>query len=264
MYTVYTRKCVEMITAGVHTKGMIRYRGEGNLMHIKGSLCVVLIASIFILPACYYESGHYDPVYDTGYIDADEHIFIGYELSPQSTYRVELKTFFGDADLIIYDAQGDVLVSSSEFGHVIDEVIFTVDDFNYEIEVHGQLRSEYQLFIEQLHSDSIGLSTDYDGVEFNISIASFTGEIFSILDSIPIQVSHAYDFLIIRPVADPIWLDITPTGTLNDNSATLFINILETEFPSANNFATLLLQAKDVEGKVDVYKEVDIIYRVTN
>lgn len=232
-------------------------------MHIKGSLYVVLIASIFILSAC-YESEHYDTTYDSGYVGADEHIFIGYELNPQSTYRVELRTFSGDADLAIYDAQGEVLVSSSEFGNIIDEVIFTVDDFNYEIEIYGQHRSEYQLFIDQLHSDSIGLSTDYDGVEFNIDIASFNGEIFSILDSSSIQVSHAYDTLTITPVPDPVWLDVTPTGTLFGNSATFSINILETEFPSANNFATVLLQAKDSEGKVDVYKEVDIIYRVTN
>ena len=232
-------------------------------MHIKSALYAVLTASIFILSACYAPE-HDNTAYDTDYIEADSYRFISYELRPYTTYRVELETFSGDADLTIYDAHGEIVVFSDEFGNIIDEVIFTVDDYNYKIEVYGHHSSEYQLFIEPLPYNSIGLSTDYDGVEFNIDIASFNGELFSILDSIPIHVSHAYDFLTITPFPDPIWLDITPTGTLYDNSATFSINILETEFPSANNFATVLLQAKDSEGKVDVYKEVDIIYRVTN
>ena len=164
----------------------------------------------------------------------------------------------------MYDADDELVVYSEEPGVYDDVVIFTAGDYDSIIEIYGHHSSEYQLFIEQLHYDDIGLSTEFDGVEFNIDRGNFTGDLFSILAAKPIQVSHVYDYLTITPVPDPIWLDVTPTGTLYSESSSIMIKILETEFPAANNFASMLLEAQDTDGKVSVFKEVDIIYRITH
>ena len=65
---------------------------------------------------------------------------------------------------------------------------------------------------------------------------------------------------------DPVWLDVTPTGIIyaspGNDSATVSVNILETAAPSATNYAAVIVQAEDYYGKVNVFKEVDINYRV--
>ncbi len=45
---------------------------------------------------------------------------------------------------------------------------------------------------------------------------------------------------------------------------TVSVNILETYSPAAINNAWVIVQAEDYYGKVNVFKEVEIIYRVIN
>ncbi|WP_455375607.1 hypothetical protein, partial [Kaarinaea lacus] len=64
------------------------------------------------------------------------------------------------------------------------------------------------------------------------------------------------------------WLDVTPTGTVYASSpgdgTMVLVNILETNSPATNNFAAVRLHAQDFAGKVSVFKDVDVIYRLIN
>jgi hypothetical protein len=42
------------------------------------------------------------------------------------------------------------------------------------------------------------------------------------------------------------------------------VNILETASPFTTNYASVVVQAEDYDGKVNVFKEVDIFYRIVN
>lgn len=232
-------------------------------MSSKGLLYAAIIANIFLLTACDYSEHNYS-TYDSDYIASGEYKIIYDEFIPDVTYRIELRTLSGDADLAVYDADDELIVFSEEPGTYTDEVIFTASDYDSIIEIYGHHNSKYQLFIVELPYDDIGIDTEFDGVDFDIGSGNFTGELYSVLATKSMYVSHDYDLLTITPVPDPAWLDVTPTGTLYDNSSTIAINILETQSPAANNYATVFLEAQDVDGKVSVFKEVDVVYRIRN
>jgi hypothetical protein len=229
----------------------------------KGLLYAAITANVFLLSACDY-SEHDQTTHDSEFIASGEYKTIYDEFVPYATYRIELRTLSGDADLAVYDADDELVVFSEEPGIYSDVVIFTASDYDSIIEIYGHYNSEYQLFIEELPYDDIGLNAEFDGVDFDIGSGNFTGDLYSILASKSMHVSHDYDFLTITPVPDPAWLDVTPTGTIYNNSSTITINILETESPAANNYATVFLEAQDVSGKVSVFKEVDVVYRIRN
>jgi hypothetical protein len=229
----------------------------------KGLLYAAITANMFLLSACNYSEHDHTP-YDSEYIASGDYKTIYDEFVPYATYRIELRTISGDADLAVYDTDDELVVFSEEPGVYTDVVIFTASDYDSIIEIYGHHNSEYQLYIEELPYDDIGLNAEFDGVDFNIGSGNFTGDLYSILASKSMLVSHDYDYLTITPVPDPAWLDVTPTGTLYNNSSTITINILETESPAANNFATVFLDAQDVAGKVSVFKEVDVVYRIRN
>lgn len=235
-------------------------------MYSNGLGGTALITLFFGLSAC--QDPHYDTHHDTGYITSGEYQYIDYSFDPYETYRIELITYSGDADVAVYNEYGELVVFSDEYSTRTDEVIFTADNGNFDIEIYGNFDSEYDLYIEQLPYYDIGLNTDVDGIEFNIDSNAFTGDNYSILATKSFQVNHEYDSLTITPSPDQIWLDVTPTGTVyfdpGNSNMVVSVNILETTSPSTNNYASVILQAKDYEGKVDVFKEVDIIYRVFN
>lgn len=221
----------------------------------------------FILSACHepYGESHY---HDRSYVDNGEYKNINYIFEPYETYRVELVTYTGDADIAIYNEYGDLVVFSEEYSDNVDEVIFTAGHGSYDVVIYGNNYSEYELFIDRLPYDNTGLSVDMDGVEFNIDPGTFTGEIFSTLATKSFNVSHAYDTVTIRAQPDSAWLDITPEGTLyhSDYSgeALITIGILETESPALNNFASVMVRAEDYLGKVNVFREIDVVYRLVN
>jgi len=235
-------------------------------MYSNGLRITALISFFFGLSACH--DPHYDTHHDTGYITSGEYQYIDYSFDPYETYRIQLITYSGDADVAVYNEYGELVVFSEEYSTRTDEVIFTAYNSNYEIEIYGNLGSEYDLYIERLRYYDTGLNTEVDGIEFNIDGNAFTGDIYSILASKSFQVTHIYDSLTITPSPDPIWLDVTPTGTVyaapDNDSTTVSVNILETASPSATNYAAVIIQAQDYDGKVSVFKEVDIIYRVIN
>ena len=235
-------------------------------MYSNGLRLIVLITLAIGLPAC--NDPHYDTHHDTGYITSGEYQYIDYSFDPYETYRIELITYSGDADVAVYNEYGQLLVFSEEYSTRTDAVIFTAGDLNYQIEIYGNRNSEYDLYIDRLSYYDTGLNISMDGIEFNIDSNIFTGEIYSILATKTIQVDHDYDSLTITPWPDPIWLNVTPTGTVyaapERDSTTVSVNILETTSPSATNYSSVVVQAQDYEGKVDVFKVVDVIYRVIN
>lgn len=235
-------------------------------MYSKCLPAIALTALVFGLSACH--DPYYDTYYDTSYVAPGEYQYIYYSFNPYETYRIELITYSGDADVAVYNEYGELVVFSDEYSTRTDEVIFTAGNDNYEIEIYGNLGSDYELYIEQLPYYDTGLNTDTDGIEYIIDSAAFTGDIYSILATKSFQVSHEYDSLTIAPSPDPVWLDVTPTGTIynstGNDSTTVSVNILETASPSARNYASIIVQAEDYYGKVNVFKEVEIIYRVIN
>lgn len=232
------------------------------VMTRKGLLISVLAVSVFNLSAC-HDGSRDHRTYDTDYIASGEYKVVNFQFVPGLSYRVDLVTYSGDADIAIYNDYNEQVVYSQEYGTDTDSVIFTADDHTYDIEIYGNYSSEYQLYIEQLPYDYNGLVTDTDGMEFNIDANTFTGELYTILASRSIQVSQAFDTLTITPLPDAPWLNVTPSGTLYDNSATVWIDILETQFPSTNNYAAVRLRATDLDGKVSLFKDIDIYYHVT-
>ena len=228
---------------------------------------ILLFAFSFILSAC-HDPHHDHSRYEYTYIEPGETRIIRYPFDSYETYRIELFTYSGDVDLAIYNEHDELVVFSDEYSTDLDWVVFTAGNYNYEIEIYGNYGSEYELTVERLPYDYIGLETAVDGIEFIIDRDSFTGDIFSVLEFKSFWVSHAYDVLTVIPDPDPVWLDVTPTGSfygsLNNNSVDISVNILETDSPGKNNFASVFVQAEDYLGKVNVFKEVDIIYRVIN
>ena len=231
--------------------------------HLSG---IALITAVVVLSAC--QDPYYDTHYHSGYLAPGEFQYIDYYFHPFETYRIELITYSGDADVAVYNEYGELVVFSDEYSTRTDEVIFTAGNDNYQIEIYGHLSSDYDLYIEQLPYYDTGLNTDADGIEFNIDSNVFSGDIYSILATQPFQVSHEYDSLTIYPSSDLIWLDVTPTGTIYSStgydSTTVSVNILETASPSSTNYALVIVQAEDYYGKVNVFKEVEIIYRAVN
>ncbi|WP_455209554.1 hypothetical protein [Kaarinaea lacus] len=227
---------------------------------------IALITLVFGLSACH--DPYYDTHYHSDYLAPGEYQYIDYHFHPYETYRIELITYSGDADVAVYNEYGELVVFSDEYSTRTDEVIFTAGNDNYQVEIYGHLGSDYDLYIEQLPYYDTGLNTDADGIEFNIDSNAFTGDIYSILATESFQVSHEYDLLTIYPSPDLIWLDVTPTGTISNStgygSTTVSVNILETASPSSTNYASVIVQAEDYYGKVSVFKEVQIIYRVIN
>ena len=234
-------------------------------MFSTGLRVIVLFALGFLLVACHdpYEEYHYTE----SYIEYDDYKYIYYSFEPYQTYRVELITYSGDADVAIYNEYGERVVHSEEFYTNTDEVIFTADNSQYEIEIYGNERSEYELYIERLDYDNTGLSVELDSMEFIISADSFTGNTFSILASKSFQVSHAFDMLTVKPLQDFAWLDVSPDGTLYrsdyGDSATITVNILETQFPASKNMDSLMIRSQDYLGKINIFRELDVIYRVS-
>ena len=205
---------------------------------------------------------------DTNFVNAGEYHYIDYSFEPYETYRIELITYSGDADVAVYNEYDELLVFSEEYSTRTDAVIFTAGDINYQIEVYGNRNSEYDLFIDRLPYYDTGLNTSVDGIEFIIDRNSFTGDTYSILATKSFKVSHDYDLLTITPWPDPIWLDVTPTGTVYDvperDGTTVSVNILETPSAATTNYASVAVQAQDYEGKIDVFKVVDVVYRVVD
>ncbi|HEY5602548.1 MAG TPA: hypothetical protein VIM41_05520 [Gammaproteobacteria bacterium] len=235
-------------------------------MHSNSLPGIALMTLAFVLSACH---GPYnDTHYHSNYIASGEFQYIDYAFYPYETYRIELITYSGDADVAVYNQYGELVVFSDEYSTTTDEVIFTAGNGIYQIEIYGHLDSDYELYIEQLPYYDTGLYTGTDRIEFNIDSSAFTGDIYSILASKFFQVSHDYDSLTIYPTPDPIWLDVTPTGTIyadaGNSSTTVSVNILETASPYSTNYASVIVQAGDYYGKVNVFKEVEIIYRVIN
>ena len=234
-------------------------------MHSNGLPRIVLIILVFgLLSACH--SPYYDTYYERSYVAPGEFLYVNYAFDSYETYRIELITYSGDADIAVFNEYGELVVFSDEYSTEIDEVIFTAGNSNYQLEVYGNLGSDYDLYIEQLPYYDMGLYTDVDGIEFRIDSNSLTDDNYTILATDTFQVSHDYYAFTIYPSPDPIWLDVTPTGTNytsagNDNTM-VSVNILETAAPSATNYAAVIVQAEDYYGKVSVFKEVDIIYRV--
>ena len=227
---------------------------------------IALITLVVILSACH--DPYYDTHYHNSYVASGEFQYIDFAFYPYETYRLELITYSGDADVAVYNEYGELVVFSDEYSTRIDEVIFTAGTGRYEIEIYGNLGSEYELYIEQLPYYGTGIYTDMDGIEFNLDSNTFTGDSYSILATKSFQVSHDFYSLSIYPSPDPIWLDVTPTGTIYDysdnDSMTVSVNILETHSPATINNAWVIVQAEDYDGKVNVFKEVEIIYRVIN
>ena len=235
-------------------------------MYSKSLLSITSVILAFSLSACF------DPHHDTHYNGSDiapgEFQYVSYTFQPYETYRIELTTYTGDADLAVYNEYDELVVFSDEYSTNIDEVIFTAGSGNYKIEIYGNVSSDYDLYIERLPYYDTGLYTDTDGIELNIDSSAFTGDIYSILATTSFQVSYDYDSLTITPSPDPLWLDVTPTGTLyytpGNDSATVTVNILETISPSTINSASVFVRTEDTYGKVNVFKEVEIIYRLIN
>jgi len=225
---------------------------------------LLLLVSMLTLAACHEYSYHTSLEYDNEYIASDAKKIIHYPFDPHTTYRLRLQSFSGDADLTVYNEFDEIVVFSEKNDAITDEVIFTAEDRKYEIEIYGNLRSEYQLLIEQLPYDGIGISTSTDGIEFIIDHALFSGDIFAELASDALYVSHDYDYLSIKLLPSPIWLDVVPNSESRNNRVTLQINILETERPAAHNFATLRVAAENYSGNVNIYQDVDIVYQVEN
>jgi hypothetical protein len=168
----------------------------------------------------------------------------------------------GDADIAVYSQYGELIVSSNESSTKTDEVIFTAYDDSYQIEIFGYLDSEYELYIEALPDYSTGLYTDTDRIEFNINRDAFTGDAYTILASDSFEVSHEYDILTIDPWLHPAWLDVSPTGTIYNSFATVAVNLWETMSIPATAYTTVMVQTEVYYGKVNVFKEVEIFYRV--
>ena len=237
-------------------------------MYSNGLPGIALITLVLGLSACHdpYHDSYYH--YDKGYVTSGEYQYINYSFDPYETYRVVLDTYSGDADVAVYNEHGELVVFSDEYSTRTDEVIFTAGNVNYQVEIYGNIDSEYDFYIEKLPYYDTGLNTDTDGIEFNIDINAFTGDNYSILASKSFQVSHEYDLLTITPSPDPVWLDVTPTGIIyaspGNDSATVSVNILETASPSTADYASVIVRAEDYSGKVNIFKEVEIIYRVIN
>lgn len=235
-------------------------------MYSKSLPGVVLITLVITLSACH--DPYYETHYHSSYVTPGEFHYIDYPFNPYETYRIELITYSGDADVAVYNEYGELVVFSDEYSTDIDEVIFTASNSNYQIEIYGNLGSEYDLYIEQLPYYDTGLYTDTDSIEFIIDNNDFTGDNYSILATSSFEASHEYDSLTITPSPDPIWLDVSPTGTIyvspGNDSVIVSVNILETAFPSSTNYASVFVQSEDYYGKVSVFKEVEIIYRVIN
>ena len=235
-------------------------------MYSTGLRIIGLITLVIGLPGCH--DPHYDTYHDASHITSGEYQYIDYSFVPYETYRIELITYSGDADVAVYNEYDELVVFSDEYSTRVDEVIFTAGNCNYQIEIYGNLGSEYDFYIEQLPYYDTGINTDLDGVAFNIDSNAFTGDDYSILATKSFQVSHEYDSLTITPSPNPIWLDVTPTGTVYVNpgydSMTVSVNILETASPFTTNYASVVVQAEDYDGKVNVFKEVDIFYRIVN
>lgn len=226
---------------------------------------IALITLAFSLSACH--DPYHDPYYFSSDISSGEYQFIDYPFEPYETYRIELITYSGDADVAVYNEYDELMVFSDEYSTRTDEVIFTARDSNYYIEIYGNLGSDYDLNIERLPYYDTGINTSTDEITFNIDSSAFTGDIYSILETQSILVSHDYDSLTITPSPDPIWLDTTPTGTVYNSPGVdtlILVNVLETDSPSTTNYASVIVQANDYYGKVSVFKEVDIVYRIIN
>lgn len=234
-------------------------------MHLKDFPGTALIILTLGLSACH--DPYYDTHYHSNYISSGEFQYIDYAFDPYETYRLELTTYAGDADLAVYNDIGELVVFSDEYSTHTDEVIFTARNSNYQIEIYGNVGSDYELYIEHLPYYDTGLTTDTDGIEFDIDSNAFTGDIYSVLATRSFQVSHDYDLLTITPSPDPIWLDVTPTGTVytspGDNTV-IDVNILETASPSATNYGSVIVQAEDYNGKVNVFRQLDVIYHIIN
>ena len=236
-------------------------------MYSRSLASITLITAILTLSAChdpYYDS-HY---HNEGYVPSGEYLYIDYDFNPYETYRLELITYSGDADIAVYNEYGELIVFSDEYSTRTDQVIFTAGNSNYQIEIYGNLGSDYDLYVERLPYYDTGLNTGTDRIEFNIDANAFTGDLYSFLASKSIQVSHDYDSLTITPAPDPIWLDVTPTGTVyatpGNDSTLIAVNILETASPSPTNYASIFIRAEDYDGKVSVFREVEVVYRIVN
>ena len=233
-------------------------------MNRHGLQAIAVISLAFGLSACH--DPYYEPHYHSSYLPSGDYQYIDYPFDPYQTYRIELVTYAGDADVAVYNEYGELVVFSDEYSTQTDEVIFTADNINYQIEVYGNLGSDYDLNIERLPYYGTGLNTSTDTIEFNIDSNAFSGDLYSILASQTFQVDHVYDSVSIAPSPDPAWLDVSPTGTVYASPAgdgpMVLVNILETYSPSTNNFAAVRVQAEDYAGKVNVFKEVDVVYRV--
>ena len=227
---------------------------------------IALISLAFGLSACH--DPYYDPYYYGSYIPSGGYQYIDYPFDPYETYRIELITYSGDADVAVYNEYGELIVFSDEYGTRTDEVIFTADNTNYQIEIYGNYRSDYDIYIERLPYNETGLDTSTDAVEFTIDRNAFTGDLYSVLASQSFRINHIYDSVSITPSPDLAWLDVTPTGTVyaspNDDGPMVLVNILETYSPATNNYAAVRIQAEDYAGKVSVFKYVDVIYRLIN
>ena len=226
---------------------------------------IALITLIFGLSGCH--DPHEDIYYDRGHVSSGVLQYIDYTFAPYETYRIELNTYSGDADVAVYNEYGELVVFSDEYSTRTDEVIFTAAGHNYQIEIYGSLDSDYDLYIEKLPYYDTGLYTDADVIKFNIDSNAFTGDYYFTLATKSFKVSHEYDSLSITPSPDLIWLDVNPTGTIynsSDKNTSVFVNILETASPSDTNFTSLIVRAEDYHGKVNVFKEVDIIYHIIN
>jgi hypothetical protein len=233
-------------------------------MQFKSLPGIALIILVFSLSACH--PPHDEAYYDRSYIASGEYQYIDYAFRPYETYRIELVTYSGDADVAVFNEYGEMVVFSDEYSTRTDEVIFTAGNVNYQIEIYGNYGSDYDLYIEQLPYYDTGLSTDTDGIEFVIDSNAFTGDIYSPLATRSFEVNHEYNALTITPAPDRVWLATTPTGTIYNSrgSTTVSATILETPSPAATNYASIIVRAEDYDGKVNVFKEVEIVYRVVN
>ena len=153
---------------------------------------IALVALAFGLSACHdpYHDSYYDPYYYGSYIPSGGYHTIDYRFDPYETYRIELITYAGDADVAVYNEYGELVVFSDEYGTRTDEVIFTADNLNYQIEIYGNYSSDYDIYIERLPYNETGLDTTTDAVEFIIDRNAFTGELYSVLASQSFRINH--------------------------------------------------------------------------
>ncbi|NOZ54663.1 MAG: hypothetical protein GXP08_16265 [Gammaproteobacteria bacterium] len=228
---------------------------------------LLALTPVLLLTACNEPPRHYPSEDETGYIGANNYKVIPYSFTPGATYNIRLKSYSGDADLAILNNNGGYIVYSAEDDAHIDAVTFTAKDYHYDIEVYGYHDSEYQLIIIEVPYYEVGLNITADSIEFNIDIEVFSGVLYTELASETITASHHYDHLTIEPVVNQSWLSLiptTPTNNLNAQTINFHIKILETTNPLTHNDALIRLTAKDYNGKIKIFKDIDVTYNVTD